>query len=238
MTLFLSLQYLGIGVTMLMQNLSPFVVSIAQYLYLKERIHFYEFMNMLFCFLVLFVLCYIDGATLSSSQGMMGYVWGFMSTLLFAMTYIVPKQVVIHNIPQYNAISNIFGVMLYVCLTLLQCVYRLLTTGGVSVHLSVASFLYSAVCGVLGFGVSHFFLLATRIEKPSRLASLEFIGVLFGYGIDLLTGQPLSWVEMVCCALLALVGFIIFQTKKEELEASRDEYLTQYLLHSETQNRC
>ena len=87
-TLFTSLQYLGVGISMMLQNLSPFIVSIMQYLYLRERIHFYEFMNMLLCFAILFVLTFQN--TIGSSA-FIGYLLGMASVASFALTYVVPK---------------------------------------------------------------------------------------------------------------------------------------------------
>ncbi len=210
---------------MLMQNLSPFIVSIAQYLYLRERIRFYEFINMIFCFIILFVLCYFDEHRDSWATGsLMGYLLGMASTAFFAMTYIIPKQITIHNIPQYNAVSNIFGVVLYLLLSFLQCCYRLLINGQLSIHLSLQSILFCCICGLLGFGVSHFFLLATRFEKPSRLASLEFLGVLFGYCIDFFTGYKLSLLEVLCCLLLTVGGMVILKTKNDEISETTNDF--------------
>lgn len=113
----------------------------------------------------------------------------------------------------YNFISNLFGVLFYLILLSAYVVFNIFSTGDFVLYFRGDMWAYSILCGAFSYGVSIFFLLATKLEKPSRLASLEFIGVLFGYMFDVVSGYQLSLLEIACFILLAISGFIVFRLK-------------------------
>jgi len=162
-----SLNYIPIGVLMVVQNLGPLIVALVSYCVIREKTSVAELANMAICFAVIsfIVLIKQDDDPSNNWHLLLGILLAFVSILLFSGTYVINRYLRDSHYIQLNACNMFFSFVISTILYLIM---------SRDYYIYTPTVLLGIVYGALGFTCGLCFIKAGQLQPASRIAALDF----------------------------------------------------------------